>query len=242
MPRDPSKPPTPVTPMALPSPPKPSNAVHAGGRPPGSPTMTPVVPGALPGGTPRQTALRSPAPAPTRQGVSTSRDRREQAVPGEPAKPSVEAPAVAKPSVPGLEPQDKAQMEVDAAMRGAVPGVSAEGEPGTAKPVFRLERNIRDVQELETAPVGLFQTPQGTVEKLPGGKIKVRDLSPEAKLKIQEIENREIAQFGDFPGMDDPDGPKPPVKAGMPWFNPFTGQWGTGGIEGEVNYLDDGVE
>ena len=148
------------------------------------------------------------------------------------------------PDVPGLgggEPEKEAA-ELDAAGRGQLPGLSAEGEPGTAKPMFRMDRNITDVKELEEAPEGVFQTPQGTVEKMAGGKLKVKELSPEAKVKIEGIKQQQIAQFGDYPGRDDPDGPPPPVEPGQPWFNPFTGQWGNGGGPDEVSYMDEGVD
>lgn len=146
------------------------------------------------------------------------------------------------PEVPGLQGGDKGQAKLEAASRGQLPGVSAEGQPGSAKPVFRMERNIRDFSELDDAPSGIFQTPQGTLEKTEDGRLRVRDLSPEAKQKLEVVKQDQIRQFGDFPGMDDPNGPPPPVEAGEMWFNPFTGQFGTGGKEDEVSYLDEGIE
>ena len=59
-----------------------------------------------------------------------------------------------------------------------------------------------------------------------------------AKFKIKEIETEELKLFGSFPGMDDPNAPKPPVQAGKPWFNPFTGIWGDGGLKGQISVLE----
>lgn len=157
-------------------------------------------------------------------------------------KPVGAQPSGAAKAIPGQERAAKLEEQKASIEQGLVPGVSAEGEPGTGKAVFRMERNITDFREMENAPAGLFQTPQGTLEKLPDGRLKVKDLSAEAKVIIEKVKMDEIRSFGNFPGMDDPNAPPPPVEVGTPWFNPFTGIWGNGGLKPELDALEPEVE
>ncbi|MGH7411396.1 MAG: hypothetical protein ACREJ6_10130 [Candidatus Methylomirabilis sp.] len=100
--------------------------------------------------------------------------------------------------------------------------------PGeAAKPVLReynLQRTPR-LQEMDRAAAGVYNTPDATLEKDETGRVRVRGLTPEGHRKMGLIKQAMTKRYGAYPGMDDPNAPKPPIQPGMPAFNPYTGQW-----------------
>jgi hypothetical protein len=225
-------PPRPVRAQGMPIEPKQKDPVQAalGGRPPGSVTTAP--PSVATQGPPSQamTPLGAPAPAPSRGGLAAGDSREPALKAGEP--PLGGAPPVPREGAPqaqqGLqEAQAKGAQPAGPAlatapMAGGAPGLSAEPQ----LPEVTLTRDLyRD--ERERAAPGVYNTPSGTIRKNPNGEVEVLALSPELKARIKKFEARVLKEkFGPYPGMEDPNAPKPKIEAGSRWFNPFTGQFG----------------
>jgi len=70
------------------------------------------------------------------------------------------------------------------------------------------------------------------VEKSTLGEVST-DLEGQVSMRLNDLGKREwvrkrekmVADFGDFPGKDDPNAPQPKIEPGKPSFNPFTGEW-----------------
>ena len=61
-------------------------------------------------------------------------------------------------------------------------------------------------------------------------------MDPKSAKELERKAVRDFDLFGEYPGMDDPHSPPPPIRPGKNSFNPMTGQWVT--PEGQVSVLD----
>jgi hypothetical protein len=61
-------------------------------------------------------------------------------------------------------------------------------------------------------------------------------MDPQTAKEFERKAVRDFDQFGEYPGMDDPHAPAPPVRPGKHSFNPMTGQFVE--PEGAVSVLD----
>lgn len=204
-----------------------SNDGNGGGRPMGAVTLTagpPQPPGADGGAT---TPLGAPAPSPSRPGVASDGREPELApgtMPAGPEGPVAAPEAMAEPAAETATPGMEQQQPEPGAMQGGVPGMPLAPAP---LPEITLARDIR-LEELDRAGPGVYTTPTAIMQKDEMGKTKVLGLTELGKQKIKEVEVKMRKRFGAYPGHDDPNSPPPPVKAGQPWFNPFSGTWGSG--------------
>ena len=101
---------------------------------------------------------------------------------------------------------------------------------------FLSDREARDIKETarRAAPSEIQGVNQGHFEDVTsdekfknyGGK----DVSPMKRQEIQENVKAQLAEYGSFPGQDDPKAPAPPIREMGRSFNPFTGRFtGEGG-------------
>jgi len=61
-------------------------------------------------------------------------------------------------------------------------------------------------------------------------------MDPKTAKRFEQQAVRDMDQFGEYPGMDDPHAPPPPIRVGKASFNPMTAQWVM--PEGQVSVLD----
>ena len=61
-------------------------------------------------------------------------------------------------------------------------------------------------------------------------------MDPKSAKELERKAVRDFDLFGEYPGMDDPHSPPPPIRPGKNSFNPMTGQWVP--PEGQVSVLD----
>ncbi len=92
------------------------------------------------------------------------------------------------------------------------------------KPEFTVTRNL-DVKEIQNAPDGIINTPNATIEKEANGRITLRGLTELGRERIELERQKQLKDFGAWPGADDPSAPPPPVRPGGHSFNPLTGSW-----------------
>lgn len=105
---------------------------------------------------------------------------------------------------------------------GTFPTQSVPGRNQAAE--YNIQRSM-STREFDTAPAGIFNMPNGQVEKMDDGRIQVRGLSERGKARLEELVRVGEKSFGNYVGRDDPNAPKPPIVPGMPAFNPDTGKW-----------------
>jgi len=219
-------PPKPVRAQGLPIEPKQRQPVQAGvgGRPSGGTTA--AAPSAAPPGPTGQamTPLGAPAPSPSRPGLAAGDSREPELKPGEqPAATGVEAQPKAEPEKPAAPGLQEAQPQVaPAPSAGGVPGLVVEPQ----LPEVTMTRDLhRD--EWDKVTPGVYNTPGGTIRRDMNGEVKILSLSPALLAAKKNFEVKVLKEkFGSYPGMEDPNSPKPTIEAGKRFFNPFTGQWG----------------
>lgn len=118
-------------------------------------------------------------------------------------------------------------------------GVPSQQVPGVMqKAEFNVERPM-SVQELQDGPEGIYNTPNGQIERSVDGQISVRGMSERGKQRLTQLKRGMERDFGRWSGKNDPDAPKPPIVPGMPAFNPDTGQWI--GLENTLSIQPDGT-
>ena len=61
-------------------------------------------------------------------------------------------------------------------------------------------------------------------------------MDPKSAKELERKAVRDFDLFGEYPGMDDPHSPPPPIRPGKNSFNPMTGQWVP--PEGQVSVFD----
>jgi hypothetical protein len=63
------------------------------------------------------------------------------------------------------------------------------------------------------------------IEKESTGRIKLRGLTDLGRERIEMERQKQLKDFGVWPGADDPSAPPPPVRPGGHSYNPYTGTW-----------------
>lgn len=141
------------------------------------------------------------------------------------------------PEPPGQKPQLDAQgrpVDPESGVGVQPGGIPQQQVPGALqKQEYNLTRSI-STSELSTAPAGIFNTPNGSFEKAEDGTVTIRGLSERGKQRLESLKKVGMKDFGDFPGSDDPNAPKPPIVPGMPAFNPYTGDWSGIPMDGSI--------
>lgn len=219
----------------LPTPPnmssnRPGPAPTAGGRtlplpPVAVPTPTPAPVAGQPSTfMPASALLPQPvAPQPGQEGQPAPGQEAQTPQPGQPAAPAV-----------GQGPSGPANANV-------APQTQAPGTPGTtpAAPMSPVNKGYQVTGQVDYVPESYeldslqpgqaVTTPHGDVYRDPSGKLKLK-LNEQGKAAYQQARVEKIKRFGNYPGMEDPNAPAPPVNPRGPDFNPFAPP-GSGWIE-----------
>ena len=99
------------------------------------------------------------------------------------------------------------------------------------------EQAVKDMRAAQ--PSAVEGIPQGTYDKVVNAKVP-SNLSPEQGKKYREDAEKQLRDFGDYPGRSDPKAPAPPIRPGKRSYNPFTGRF-TGG-QGEDIFTAMGID
>jgi hypothetical protein len=88
----------------------------------------------------------------------------------------------------------------------------------------------RQQEDLRMAqPSKIPSVPQGTYERVVKDKFvsadSSRPLSQQQQKQLQENAHKQLEEYGDYPGKNDPKAPHPPIRPGRRSFNPFSGKF-----------------
>lgn len=93
-------------------------------------------------------------------------------------------------------------------------------EPGPYQVVGALA-HVPSAQELTALGTGrAYRTPHGDVYRNDQGKLMLR-LNPDGMAALEQRRVERLQRFGDYPGMDDPAAPPPPIVPWLPSYNPW---------------------
>lgn len=100
--------------------------------------------------------------------------------------------------------------------------------PPTQAPGVNITVGAPQAQQAQPSPITVLPG----VEKSTLGEVST-DLDGQVSMRLNDLGKREwvrkreklLADFGDFPGKDDPNAPQPKIEPGKPALNPFTGVW-----------------
>ena len=189
-------------------------------------------------GTQPSVAPGAAATSGTRVGDRQTPKRPDRPSPGAPGKiapapdpnkkPGAHSPGAGIMGKPGEEPEGLQPV----GMVATAPGI-------TQKQEFTVDRHL-EAEEYDMAPTGIIHSRYMSVEKDEDGNLSMKDLTEEGQMKIDQHVREQRVKFGSFPGSDDPKAPKPPIRPGRRWFNPFTNSYGGTPIDNnEKSYLDE---
>ena len=96
--------------------------------------------------------------------------------------------------------------------------------PGSSVPGMTQIPHVPNPQEIATLHPGSYETPIGTLVKLPDGTSHVV-LNQQGQSLYRQRFAESVNAFGQHPFANDPNAPPPPVNPNGPAYNPFSGQW-----------------
>lgn len=150
--------------------------------------------------------------------------------PGSRAAQAAQAPGLQKQSgVPGLEttaqlPQPEIETKIKAPDGSTY---TAKGPPGS-EAAAQAQEQTQEIQERksrESAPSPVNGVPMRTYEAVTSPDNAPPGASAQAREVWTRESERQLTEFGDYPGKGDPDAPAPPVRPFGRSFNPFAGSF-----------------